>query len=117
MGEGDTWQEHYADTLCGGCELADPNAAAGLISNAPEIVRWLAGIPMARLLAELPQKQREEAARLYRERVYEGCGKSLACRNVCPAGLDIDELLVNSNAAAVWKRFFGGKHDTKNQRI
>lgn len=50
MGEGDTWQEHYADTLRGGCELADPNAAAGLTSNAPEIVRWLAGIgvPFAR---------------------------------------------------------------------
>ena len=97
---------------CGCCLEVCPNFSAdGLFTG------MAGGIPMARLLAELPQKQREEAARLYRERVFEGCGKSLACRNVCPAGLDIDELLVNSNAAAVWKRFFGGKHDTKNQRI
>jgi len=65
------------------------------------------GVPMARLLAELPEEQREEASRLYRERVFEGCGKSLSCRNVCPAGLDVDGLLVNSNALAVWKRYFG----------
>lgn len=50
MGEGDTWQEHYADTLRGGCELADPNTVAGLTSHAPEIVRWLTciGVPFAR---------------------------------------------------------------------
>ena len=63
------------------------------------------GAPMARLLTELPESQKQEASRLYREHVFEGCGKSLACRNVCPAGLDVDALLVNSNAAAVWKRF------------
>ena len=44
MGEGDTWQEHYADTMRGGCELADPNAVAGLTFRAPELVRWLASI-------------------------------------------------------------------------
>ena len=50
MGEGDTWQEHFADTMRGGCDLADPNAVAGLTSHAPEIVRWLAGlgVPFAR---------------------------------------------------------------------
>lgn len=50
MGEGDTWQEHYTDTVRGGCDLADPNAAAGLTFHAPEIVRWLAsiGVPFAR---------------------------------------------------------------------
>ena len=44
MGEGDTWEEHYADTMHGGCDLADPNAVAGLTSHAPEIVRWLSSI-------------------------------------------------------------------------
>jgi succinate dehydrogenase / fumarate reductase iron-sulfur subunit len=62
-------------------------------------------IPFSRLLAELPASQKKEAARLYHGRFYEGCGKSLACRNICPAGIDVDRLLVNSNAAAVWKRF------------
>ncbi|MBQ9647081.1 MAG: FAD-binding protein [Oscillospiraceae bacterium] len=50
MGEGDAWQEHYADTMRGGCDLADPNAVAGLTSHAPEIVRRLAslGVPFQR---------------------------------------------------------------------
>ena len=97
---------------CGCCLEVCPNFSAdGLFTG------MAGGVPMARLLAGMPEGQRKEAARLYRERVFEGCGKSLSCRNICPAGLDIDELLVNSNAAAVWKRFLGGKHDTENQRI
>ena len=44
MGEGDTWEEHFADTMRGGCDLADPNAVAGLTAHAPEIVRWLSSI-------------------------------------------------------------------------
>lgn len=87
---------------CGCCLEVCPNYMA----DGP-FTGMAGGVPMARLLAELPQAQREEAARLYREHVFEGCGKSLACRNVCPAGLDVDGLLVNSNAAAVWKRYFG----------
>lgn len=63
-------------------------------------------VPMARLLAQLPDSQKKAMTDQYRLHVYEGCGKSLACRNICPAGLDIDEILLNSNAIAVWKRFF-----------
>lgn len=62
-------------------------------------------VPFSRLLAELPAFRQKEAARLYTRRFFEGCGKSLACRNICPAGIDVDHLLVNSNAVAVWKRF------------
>lgn len=62
-------------------------------------------VPFSRLLAELPASRRKEAARLYSRRFFEGCGKSLACRKICPAGIDVDRLLVNSNAVAVWKRF------------
>lgn len=62
-----------------------------------------AGVPMTRLLLALPASRRGEAARLYREHVYEGCGKSLACRDICPAGIDIDRMLVSSNAVAGWK--------------
>ena len=47
MGENDTVGEHFADTMRGGVNLADPNAVYGLTSNAPEIVRWLCslGVP------------------------------------------------------------------------
>ena len=41
MGEHDTPQEHFADTMKGGVDLADPAAVKGLTDHAPEIVRWL----------------------------------------------------------------------------
>ena len=40
----------------------------------------------------------------YNEHIYKGCGKSLACKDICPAGIDMDKLLSKSNAVAVWKR-------------
>ena len=89
---------------CGCCLEVCPNFSAdGLFAG------MAGGVPMARLLAELPEEQRKEASRLYREHVFSGCGKSLACQSICPAGLDVEELLVNSNATAVWKRYFGRK--------
>jgi len=63
-----------------------------------------AAVPIARLLAQLPAGAGGKLKKSYERRFYEGCGKSLACRNICPAEIDIDKLLVNSNAAAVWKR-------------
>jgi succinate dehydrogenase / fumarate reductase iron-sulfur subunit len=62
-------------------------------------------VPLARLLSEVPPEQRKRLASTYRESVYGGCGKSLACRSVCPANIDIDNLLSRSNAAAVWHRW------------
>jgi len=59
----------------------------------------------AALLAKIPPEQRNAAARNYRKSVFAGCGKSLACRDICPVKLDIEELLVRSNAAAIWKRW------------
>ena len=41
MGEHDTPAEHFADTMKGGVDLADPNAVAGLTEAAPDIVRWM----------------------------------------------------------------------------
>ena len=85
---------------CGCCLEVCPNFyAEGSFTG------MASAVPFSRLLAELPEEQKKEAARLYTKRFYNGCGKSLACRNICPAGIDVDHLLVNSNAAAVWKRF------------
>ena len=60
--------------------------------------------PLARLIAKMPDPQRKELGKNYKSAVYDGCGKSLACRYTCPAGIDIEGLLVRSNAAAIWKR-------------
>lgn len=84
---------------CGCCLEVCPNFyAGGTFSGAA------AAVPAAGLLSALPQPQQRTFFRSYRKYFYEGCGKSLACRNICPAGIDIDRLLVHSNAAAVWKR-------------
>lgn len=62
-------------------------------------------VPFSRLLAQMKREGLKEAGRIYKERVYAGCGKSLSCRDVCPAKIKIGELLANSNAIAVWKRY------------
>ena len=84
---------------CGCCLEICPNFCPG-----GEFFGMAGFAPAARLIAELPPAERDALCKSYRAHIYEGCGKSLACRNVCPAGLDIDHLLVNTNAAAVWKR-------------
>ncbi len=47
MGEQDTTQEHFEDTMRGGVDLADPNAVRGLTENAPALVLALKdlGVP------------------------------------------------------------------------
>lgn len=84
---------------CGCCLEICPNFCAE-----SSFFGMSAAMSSSRLLSVLPESQKKEFFRAYRIHFYEGCGKSLACRNICPAGIDIERLLVNSNAAAVWKR-------------
>lgn len=92
---------------CGCCLEVCPNFyAEGTFSG------MAAFIPTARLLSEMKEDQRKEIYATYRRHIYEGCGKSLACRNICPAGIDIDRLLVKSNAMAIWKR---GKREQRSK--
>jgi succinate dehydrogenase / fumarate reductase flavoprotein subunit len=55
LGSYDSAEEHFNDTMSGGCFLADPNAVYGLTENAPEIVRWLEnlGVPFNRQDGEI----------------------------------------------------------------
>ena len=50
MGEGDTTELHFEETMRGGVQLADPIAVRALTENAPEVVRRLAslGVPFNR---------------------------------------------------------------------
>ena len=61
--------------------------------------------PLARIIDKAFKDQRKELKKNYKKGVYNSCGKSLACRDICPAKIDIDKLLVKSNAAAVWNRW------------
>lgn len=62
-------------------------------------------VPTARVLSELPKKEKADILNSYVDKIYKGCGKSLSCHDICPAQIDIEHLLVNNNAVAVWKRF------------
>mgnify|MGYP002626018663 CR=1 FL=1 len=84
---------------CGCCLEACPNfypggAFCGAAGFAPE----------ARLLSTYSAEEKAQIQSLYRDHVYEGCGKSLACAKVCPAQLDLDRLMSRSNAAIIWRR-------------
>lgn len=93
---------------CGLCLEVCPNFYAG-----GEFFGTALAVPAARLLALTGKNRRRlsddmnaadadaavHAAHLrksYRKHIYEGCGKSLACRNICPAGINIDELLARN---------------------
>lgn len=58
MGEDDHVFEHFEDTIRGGCDLADPNMAAGLCLAAPGIIRELIGygVPFQRENGKLVQR-------------------------------------------------------------
>lgn len=62
-------------------------------------------MPLSRIINELDKKELKEVSKYYNKYVYAGCGKSLSCVKVCPANIRIEDLLVNSNAIAVWKRY------------
>jgi succinate dehydrogenase / fumarate reductase iron-sulfur subunit len=49
-------------------------------------------------------EHREHIRQSYKKRFYGGCSKSLACQDICPAGINIERLLARTNAAAIWRR-------------
>ncbi len=66
----------------------------------------MSAVPVTmRLLSESDKKASKEIIKQYAKHTFAGCGKSLACRNVCPKKIDTENLLVNANAIAIWKRF------------
>ena len=60
---------------------------------------------LSRLINESDKAHLKQISKNYSRYFYSGCGKSLACRDICPAGIRIEDLLVNSNAIAIWKRY------------
>ena len=45
-----------------------------------------------------------EMRKAYAKHYYEGCGISLACHDICPAGIPVEELISRSNAGLIWGR-------------
>ena len=94
---------------CGCCLEVCPNFYPG------GLFFGMAAIPVTtRLLTAADRKSFNDISRAYIKHAFEGCGKSLSCKDICPKKIDTEKLLVNANAMAIWKRR-GGKHDSKQR--
>lgn len=85
--------------MCGLCLEVCPNFYVG-----GDFGGMSAMAPMSRVIATADEKQKMKLYADYQKGIYEGCGKSLACRNICPAGVDIENLMVRNNASRLWNR-------------
>ncbi len=101
---GDIAYEASRCLQCGCCLEVCPNFYTG-----SEFFGMSAAVPFTRIISAVTENQKKAVYKAYRKHIYEGCGKSLACHNICPANIDIEKLLVNSNGAAVWKKHIGKK--------
>ncbi len=61
-------------------------------------------VPTTRLIVSLPKEERRQLKKNYLKHVYSGCGKSLSCEKICPAGIETSQMLIRSNAASFWGR-------------
>lgn len=86
--------------MCGLCLEVCPNFSprgkfAGALSVA---AAW-------RAMDQTPAGAHRTALRkAYQSRFFRDCGKSLSCQNICPAKVPVAELMVKTNAAALWRR-------------
>ena len=84
---------------CGCCLEACPNYVPG-----GKFFGAAGYVPETKFLTALSSEEAKRLKPAYMTHIYGGCGKSLACKDICPAGIDIDRLLSRSNAVAVWGR-------------
>ena len=97
----DTAYEASRCLMCGCCLEVCPNFYVG-----GEFYGAASFVPATRLISTAAKDGLKELKQSYIEHIYKGCGKSLACRDICPAGIDMDKLLSKSNAVAVWRRYY-----------
>ena len=81
MGEHDTVREHFEDTMRGGCDLADPNAVWGLVSDAPAIIGDLLelGVPFQREDGRMVQRAFGGQKKMRTAFAQSSTGKVLVC--------------------------------------
>ena len=84
---------------CGCCLEVCPNFCCG-----QKFCGAAGFVPAAGVLTMVSKSQKQEMIPGYMEHIYEGCGKSYACKNICPAGIDTEHMLVHSNKIALWKK-------------
>jgi succinate dehydrogenase / fumarate reductase iron-sulfur subunit len=86
--------------MCGCCLEVCPNFNVNHI-----FIGAVGSVNAYRILSQEQNMEHKDQLNVkYKERFYEGCGNSLSCHDICPAGIEVDELTARSNAVAVWKR-------------
>ncbi len=78
--------------LCGLCLEVCPNYLPDKLFLGPSIFSLT-----TKILSEGDNNVKNEIIKNYKKRIFEGCGKSLSCVNVCPKNIKLDNLLVNIN--------------------
>lgn len=59
-------------------------------------------VPATREMVNSEPSDRKEMRKSYSKNIYNGCGKSLSCKDICPRKIDTQSLLVRSNAVLLW---------------
>jgi succinate dehydrogenase / fumarate reductase iron-sulfur subunit len=80
---------------CGCCLEVCPN-----FCGEDEFFGAAAAVPVSRIMNATDKKNCKDMKKNYNEHIYKGCGKSLACRDICPAKIKTDRMLSSSNALA-----------------
>ena len=62
-----------------------------------EFVGTAGFVSAKRIMIDAEGEKKDKIKNNYQRYYFEGCGKSLACRDICPAGINIDKLMVKSN--------------------
>lgn len=86
--------------MCGCCLEVCPNFYESGIFGGGAIVPVTFGVLNYMDL----KKHKKEIRKAYLKRFYEGCGGSMACRDICPAGVPLEELLVRTNSLVIWRK-------------
>jgi succinate dehydrogenase / fumarate reductase iron-sulfur subunit len=87
--------------MCGCCLEVCPNFISGEDFSGAAL-----SVNAFRILEQThSDEHRKNVAARYGKQYFNSCGHSLACHEICPVGLPVEELLVRSNAAAVWGRY------------
>lgn len=86
--------------MCGCCLEICPN-----FSTKGDFYGAIAPVNAYHILNEEQDSEHYKAIAVqYRQNYFEGCGKSLSCQNICPVRIPVEELMVRSNAASIWKK-------------
>lgn len=85
---------------CGCCLEVCPN-----FTGEADFAGALGAVNTYRIVESEPAgPHRKAVTEQYKNLYYNICNQSLACHDICPAQLPVDELLAHSNAIAIWHK-------------